>query len=47
LASEGVDLFRVVIGHSGDTTDLDYVEKLIARELFGDGRFGLDNILSF
>jgi phosphotriesterase-related protein len=28
---EGVDLSRVVIGHSGDTTDIDYLEELIAR----------------
>src|SRR5438309_321157 len=27
---EGVDLSRVVIGHSGDTTDLDYLEEVIA-----------------
>src|SRR5262249_19348178 len=28
---EGVDLSRVIIGHSGDTTDLDYLEALIAN----------------
>src|ERR1700754_832802 len=28
---EGVDLARVVIGHSGDTTDIDYLEKLVAQ----------------
>src|SRR5207253_1690548 len=27
--SEGVDLSRVVIGHSGDTDDLGYLEELI------------------
>ncbi|MCB0944150.1 MAG: phosphotriesterase, partial [Mycobacterium sp.] len=30
FAEEGVDLTRVIIGHSGDTTDLDYLEELIA-----------------
>ncbi|MGH2608521.1 MAG: phosphotriesterase family protein, partial [Tepidiformaceae bacterium] len=29
--SEGVDLSRVVIGHSGDTADVAYLEKVIAR----------------
>jgi phosphotriesterase-related protein len=27
--SEGVDLTRVVIGHSGDTTEIDYLEELM------------------
>jgi predicted metal-dependent phosphotriesterase family hydrolase len=26
---EGVDLGRVIIGHSGDSTDLGYLERLI------------------
>ncbi len=26
---EGVDLTRVIIGHSGDTTDIDYMEELL------------------
>jgi phosphotriesterase-related protein len=40
--SEGVDLGRVVIGHSGDSTDLDYLEKLIERGSYiGMDRFGL------
>lgn len=38
---EGVDLGRVVIGHSGDTTDLDYLERLIdAGSYVGMDRFG-------
>jgi len=42
FASEGVDLGRVVIGHSGDSTDLDYLEKLIERGSYiGMDRFGL------
>lgn len=48
FAEEGVDLGRVIIGHSGDTTDLDYLEELIAAGSYiGMDRFGLDNILSF
>jgi phosphotriesterase-related protein len=46
--SEGVDLSRVVIGHSGDTTDLDYLEEIMQRGSFiGMDRFGIDPILSF
>ncbi len=45
---EGVDLSRVVIGHSGDTTDLEYLEELIGDGSYiGMDRFGLDTILSF
>jgi phosphotriesterase-related protein len=45
---EGVDLARVVIGHSGDTTDLDYLEELIAGGSYlGMDRFGIDTILPF
>jgi phosphotriesterase-related protein len=45
---EGVDLSRVVIGHSGDTTDLDYLEQLVSDGSYlGMDRFGIDTILSF
>ena len=45
---EGVDLGRVVIGHSGDTDDLDYLRELMeAGSYIGMDRFGLDNLLSF
>ncbi len=45
--SEGVDLTRVVIGHSGDSTDLDYLEAIMARGSYiGMDRFGVDVILS-
>jgi len=45
---EGVDLSRVIIGHSGDTTDVDYLEKLIARGSYiGMDRFGIDVLCSF
>ena len=45
---EGVNLSRVIIGHSGDTTDLHYLEELIANGSYiGMDRFGVDTILSF
>lgn len=44
--SEGVDLSRVVIGHCGDTEDVAYLEKILARGSFiGLDRFGLDFVL--
>lgn len=43
LAEEGVDLSRVVIGHCGDTTDVDYLLRLAEKgSLLGMDRFGLD-----
>jgi phosphotriesterase-related protein len=46
--SEGVDLRRVIIGHSGDTTDIDYLEELMKNGSYiGMDRFGMDTILSF
>lgn len=48
FADEGVDLSRVVIGHSGDSTDLGYLEELIAAGSYlGMDRFGIDLILPF
>ncbi len=48
FGEEGVDLSRVVIGHSGDTTDLAYLEELIANGSYiGMDRFGIDTILPF
>ncbi len=45
---EGVDLSRVVIGHSGDTTDIEYLEDLIANGSYiGMDRFGIDVLLPF
>ena len=39
---EGVDLGRVVIGHSGDTTDLDYLRELMDKgSTIGMDRFGI------
>jgi len=43
LREEGVDLGRVVIGHSGDSTDLDYLQQLIDNGSYiGMDRFGID-----
>ncbi|GAA4058742.1 MULTISPECIES: phosphotriesterase family protein [Actinomadura] len=43
LAEEGVDLSRVVIGHAGDSTDLDYLEELLAAGSYlGMDRFGIE-----
>jgi phosphotriesterase-related protein len=43
FGDEGVDLSRVVIGHSGDTTDLDYLGELLAAgSTLGMDRFGVD-----
>jgi phosphotriesterase-related protein len=48
FADEGVDLTRVVIGHSGDTTDVAYLEEIIANGSYiGMDRFGIDVILPF
>jgi len=45
---EGVDLTRVVIGHSGDTTDIDYLRELIdSGSYIGMDRFGIDVLLPF
>jgi phosphotriesterase-related protein len=41
--SEGVDLSRVVIGHSGDTNDIEYLETVMARGSYlGMDRFGME-----
>jgi phosphotriesterase-related protein len=44
--AEGVDLRRVIIGHCGDTDDLDYLTKLIERGSYiGMDRFGIGRML--
>jgi len=44
---EGVDLERVVIGHSGDSDDFDYLEELIHNGSYlGMDRFGIDGYLT-
>ena len=48
LREEGADLTKVVIGHSGDSTDLDYLMELAdAGSILGMDRFGLDVLLPF
>ncbi len=44
--AEGVDLGRVVIGHSGDSEDTDYLRKICDRGSYiGMDRFGIDIFL--
>lgn len=46
LREEGVSLERVLIGHCGDTADLDYLRQLLdAGSSIGLDRFGLDYYL--
>jgi phosphotriesterase-related protein len=48
LGEEGVDLTRVVLGHSGDSTDADHLAELAdAGFILGMDRFGIDLILDF
>jgi phosphotriesterase-related protein len=48
LREEKADLTKVVLGHSGDSTDLDYLSELAdAGCILGMDRFGLDLILPF
>ena len=48
LREEGVDLSRVVIGHCGDSTDIDYLRSLADEgSILGMDRFGIDSLLSF
>ncbi|MDQ3742532.1 MAG: phosphotriesterase-related protein [Actinomycetota bacterium] len=48
LEEEGVDPRRVMLAHCGDSTDLEYLEKLAASgALLGMDRFGLDILLPF
>lgn len=45
---EGVDLERVIIGHSGDSTDLEYLRELMDNGSYiGMDRFGIDALLPF
>ncbi|APU22638.1 phosphotriesterase [Actinoalloteichus sp. GBA129-24] len=47
LVAEGVDPSRVIIGHSGDTEDVDYLLRLIDGGCYlGMDRFGMDPIAS-
>jgi len=45
LSSEGVDPTRVVLGHSGDTSDVDHLVELAdLGYILGMDRFGVDTI---
>ncbi|GAA3763500.1 phosphotriesterase-related protein [Spinactinospora alkalitolerans] len=45
FAEEGVDLTRVVVGHAGDSNDLDYLRSLADQgAVLGCDRFGVDTI---
>ena len=45
---EGVDLSRVQIAHTGDTDDLDYIERLLDKGVWiGMDRYGLELFLPF
>jgi phosphotriesterase-related protein len=46
LQEESVDLSRVIIGHSGDSKDIEYLLRLVGRGSYiGMDRFGLDMFL--
>lgn len=48
FAEEGVDLGAVIIGHSGDTDDLGYLQRLLDNGSYlGMDRFGVASKLSF
>ena len=45
---EGVDLSKVQIAHTGDTDDLDYIERLIEKGVYiGLDRYGLEMYLPY
>ena len=45
---EGVDLSSVQIAHTGDTDDLDYIERLLEKGVYiGMDRFGIEMYLPF
>ena len=47
FANNGVPLEHVVIGHCGDTTDIDYLRELMDKgSSLGLDRFGLEDLLS-
>ena len=47
LEKEGIDIENVVIGHLGDTTDINYLESVLKRGCYiGLDRFGDDSRLS-
>lgn len=48
FAAEGCDMSKVVLGHSGDTGDLDYLKRLAdTGAILGMDRFGIDAFSPF
>jgi len=48
FSEEGADLGKVVVGHCGDTDDMEYLGELLAAGSYlGLDRFGLYNLLDF
>jgi len=48
LEEEGVDLSRVQVAHTGDTDDLDQIERILDKGVYiGMDRFGLELFLPF
>lgn len=48
FAEEGVEMARVQIAHTGDTADLDYIERVLEAGVFiGMDRYGLELYLPF
>ena len=47
LRDHGVPTDRIVIGHSGDTEDIDYLRELMDNgSTIGMDRFGMEHVLS-
>jgi phosphotriesterase-related protein len=47
MTEEGVNLEHIVLGHCGDTTDLDYLQRLADKgSILGMDRFGVDFAIS-
>jgi phosphotriesterase-related protein len=47
LEGRDVDVGRIIIGHSGDTDDLDYLRELMDRgSTVGMDRFGMEHVLA-
>lgn len=48
LGDEGVDPSRVIVGHCGDTVDIEYLDRLASRgAVLGMDTFGMDFLVPF